>query len=148
VEAYDAATAELAQIRAEQTLNSKHLVLARHNLRAANRTLASRMRAVYTGDSQENSTLAIMLGATSLSDFINKVDTANRVADEDSQVINEINRFHHEVIHRGALLRRAHVRQVSVVSRRAAARRQIEGGLAERQSLLSQIKGEIAHLQA
>jgi cell wall-associated NlpC family hydrolase len=40
------------------------------------------------------------------------------------------------------------VRQQQVVAERAAAKRQVEAGLAERQRLLGSIKGEIAKLQA
>jgi len=148
VEAYDAATSHLQEIRAQEAVNSRHLVIAKQNLKVANKMLAARVRALYTSDQPQNSTLAILLGSTSLSDFINRVDTTTRVADEDTQVLHEIHRFKGEVTRRGAFLREAHVRQARIVAARAAARAQIEAGLAERQRLLSSIKGEIAHLQA
>ncbi len=49
---------------------------------------------------------------------------------------------------RAVKLRTAHASQVQVVASRAAAKREIESGLAERQRLLSSIKSEIARLKA
>ena len=148
VEQYNAATAQLDQIKAQQTLNFRHLDLARSNLRAAHRVLAERLKVLYTTDQQENSTLSILLGSSSLTDFINRVETVNRVAGEDTQVLHEIERFKSEVTHRAAFLKRARARQDSLVAQRASARRQVEAGLAERQRMLSSIKGEIEQLKA
>jgi cell wall-associated NlpC family hydrolase len=148
VEDYDAATAHLEQIKAQQVINTKHLVIARRNLTFANNMLASRVRALYTSDQPQNSTLAILLGSSSLTDFINRIDTTSRVADEDTQVLHEIHRFKGDVTRRATFLRHAHVRQATVVAERAAARSEIESGLAERQRLLSSIQSEIVHLQA
>ena len=63
-------------------------------------------------------------------------------------MLSEIRRFKREVTVRAAQLKIAHARQQQIVAERAAAKRQIEAGLAERQRLLSSIKGEIAQLQA
>jgi cell wall-associated NlpC family hydrolase len=63
-------------------------------------------------------------------------------------VLREIERFKKEVERRGVELKRADERQQSVVSQRADSRRQVEAGLAERQRLLSSIRGEIERLRA
>ena len=63
-------------------------------------------------------------------------------------MIGEIKRFKHEVDRPGGAAQEAHVRQEQIVAERAAAKRQVEAGLAERQRLLGSIQGEIVRLQA
>jgi cell wall-associated NlpC family hydrolase len=147
IEAYNGASDQLAAIERERALNTRHYAIAKRNLRLAQQRLGARLRAIYTSD-QEDSTLAVLLGSRSLTDFLNRIETVNSVASQDSQVLGEIRRFKHDVTVRGVQLRRAHVRQRRVVAQRAAARREVEAGLAERQRLLGSIKGEIAKLQA
>ena len=121
-------------------------MIAKHNLYVSQRRLAARLRAIYT-DGEEDSTLAILLGSHSIGDFLNQIETVNSVSSQDTQVIGEIKQFKHDVAVRAAQLRVAHIRQEQIVAERAAAKRQIESGLAERQQLLGSIKGEIERLQ-
>jgi cell wall-associated NlpC family hydrolase len=147
VEAYNGATDQLAAIERARALNTRHLAITRRNLTVAQQRLAARLRALYTSG-EDDSTLAILLGARSLGDFVNRVETVNSVASQDSQVIAEIKTFKHDATVRAAALRKARARQRQIVAERAAARREVEGGLAERQRLLGSIKGQIARLQA
>ncbi len=147
VEAYNGATSELASIERQTALNTRHLQIARSNLRIAQQRLGARLRAIYT-DESDDSTLAILLGSRSIGDFLGRIETVNSVASQDSQVMGEIKRFKRDVTLRGAQLKRAHARQEQVVADRAAAKRQVEGQLAERQRLANSIKSEIARLQA
>jgi peptidoglycan DL-endopeptidase CwlO len=146
VEAYNGATDELTRIEGQRALNTRHLSIAKHNLVVAQRRLGNRLRAMYT-QPRDDSTLAILLGARSLSEFVDNVETVNSVASQDTQVIGEIKRFKHDVTVRAAFLKRAQARQEQVVAERAAAKRDIEAGLAERRRLVESIKGEIARLQ-
>jgi cell wall-associated NlpC family hydrolase len=147
IEAYNGASEQLAAIERQRALNTRHLAIARRNLTIAQRRLADRLRSIYTSD-QEDSTLAILLGSRSLTDFLNRIETVNSVASQDSQVIHEINRFKHDVTVRAEFLKKAHARQQRVVQERAAAKRQVESRLAERRRLVESIKDEIAKLQA
>jgi cell wall-associated NlpC family hydrolase len=147
IEAYNGATNDLAAIERQSALNTRHLSIARSNLTVAQRHLGQRLRAIYTSQ-QEDSTLAILLGSRSLNDFLDKVETVSSVASQDTQVLSEIKRFKHDVTVRAAQLKIAHARQERIVAERAAAKRQVEAGLAERQRLLGSIKGQIAQLQA
>jgi peptidoglycan DL-endopeptidase CwlO len=146
-EAYNGATDQLAQIEAQRALNTRHLAIAKNNLVIAQRRLGDRLRAMYT-QPQDDSTLAILLGSHSLGEFIDSVETVNSVASQDTQVVGEIKKFKHDVVVRAAFLKKAQARQEQVVAQRAAAKREIESGLAERQRLVESIKGEIARLQA
>ncbi len=146
IEAYNGASDQLAQIERERALNTRRLEIGRRNLTVAQQRLGARLRAIYTSD-QEDSTLAIILGSRSLSDFLNRIETVNSVASQDTQVLGEIKRFKHDVAVRGVQLRKAHVRQEQVVAERAAAKQQVEAGLAERRRLVASIKDEIGRLQ-
>jgi peptidoglycan DL-endopeptidase CwlO len=146
IEAYNAATDELATIERESNLNAQHLVIAKHNLYVSQRRLGARLRALYT-QGEEDSTLAILLGSHSIGDFLNRVETVNSVSSQDSQVVAEIKQFKHDVVVRAAQLKLAHARQEQIVAQRAATKHDIEAGLAERQQLLGSIKGEIERLQ-
>ncbi len=147
IEAYNGATDDLARIESQRELNTRHLSIARNNLAIAQRRLGDRIRALYK-EPTDDSTLAILLGSHSLTDFIDSVETANSVGRQDTQVVGEIRKFKHDVIVRAAFLKKAQARQEAIVSQRAAAKQEIESGLAERQRLVDSIKGEIAHLEA
>jgi cell wall-associated NlpC family hydrolase len=147
IEAYNGATDQLAAIERARQLNSHHLVIAKRNLRIAQHRLGLRLRAIYTTQ-QDDSTLAILLGSHSIGDFLNKIETVNSVGSQDKQVIGETVQFKHDVVVRARELKIAHAKQEQVVAERAAAKRQIESGLAERQRMLDSIKGEIVRLQA
>ena len=147
IEAYNAANVKLDGINAQLRLNKREMGVARSNLGVAQDRLAQRLRDLYVGG-ESASTLELFLGASSFEDLINRLDTIDRVSGEDSQVLSEVKRFRREVEIRGAELKAAHASQVQVVAERAAAKREVESGLAERQRLLSSIKGEIARLKA
>ena len=147
IEAYNGATDQLTRIEAQRALNTRHLAIARSNLVIAQRRLGLRLRAMYTRP-QDDSTLAILLGSHSLSEFLDSVETVNSVASQDTQVVGEIKKFKRDVTLRAAFLKKAQIRQEQVVAQRAAAKREVENGLAERRRLVASIKDEIVRLQA
>ncbi len=149
VEAYNGASEQLSAIERQRAINARHLSIARHNLLIAQQHLGERLRAMYTSnETGPDSTLAILLGSRSIGDFLDRIETVNSVASQDSQVIGEIKRFKRDVTVRASQLKVAQHRQQIVVAQRAAAKREVESGLAERQRMLASIKGEIARLQA
>jgi peptidoglycan DL-endopeptidase CwlO len=147
VEAYDSATVKLQHIRKQLGVNRLEMGVARQNLKAAEKRLAARLRSLYISGGGD-STLEVLLGAKSLDDVINRLDTVNRVSDEDAQVLREVKVFRRQVAVRGAALLRAHRAQQRVVADRAAAKARIENGIADRQRLVASIRGEIQRLQA
>jgi len=90
----------------------------------------------------------VLLGSASLDDLLDRVDTVNRVSDQDARVINEVRTFRAEIKEREAKLTMARAEQERLVAERAAKRDQIRSQLAERQQLLSSIKDQIAKIQA
>ncbi|MGB2953626.1 MAG: NlpC/P60 family protein [Gaiellaceae bacterium] len=147
VEAYDSATVKLNQIRHDLRLNETQLHIARANLKHAQATLSKRLVDLYTAGG-ENTTLEVVLGATSLDDLLNRLDTANRVSEQDTKILREVYAFRTQVQQHERQLKQAHAAQAKVVAQRAATKTSIQSQLAERRSLLSSIRGEIVRLQA
>jgi cell wall-associated NlpC family hydrolase len=147
IEAYNAATDKLNQIRHELRVNAQELQLARANLAHAQAMLSRRLVTLYTGGEQ-NTTLEVVLGASSLDDLLNRLDAANRVSEQDTRILREVYAFRAEVQRRERELKQAREAQARIVSQRAADRASIQHQLAQRRALLSTIRGEIAHLKA
>ena len=147
VEAYNFATVKLNKVRADLKANHAQLRVAKHSLTSARETLSARLVSLYRSDGQ-NDSLSVLLGASSLDDLLNRIDTVNRVSDQDARVLRQVVEFHRAVKAREAQLKKAKAQAAALVRERAAERASIESQLAARRSLLSSIRGEIAHLQA
>jgi cell wall-associated NlpC family hydrolase len=147
VEAYNLANVRLAKIESDQRENRHELAVARTNLKRSQAALAARLVTAYTS-SQDNSTLAVLLGSTSLEDLLNRVETINSTSRQDARIVREVTSFKRAVERHRVQLAKAHDAQRQVVAERAAQRQRIEGQLAQRRQLLSSIRGEIARLKA
>jgi peptidoglycan DL-endopeptidase CwlO len=147
-EAYNAANLQLDRIKAEQRQNRFLLGIARSNFGRAQKLLRERLVALYTSGGTTESTLEIVLGARSLRELMNRLDTAEQVSAQDTQVLGQVRRFRAQMQRRKALLARANARQTRVVAQRAARKAEIERQLTVRRQLLSQIRDRIAAMQA
>jgi cell wall-associated NlpC family hydrolase len=121
--------------------------VARFNLARAQKTLSQRMVSIYTAG-EEQSTLAVLLGSTSIDDMMNRIETVSTITSQDSQVIGEVTSFRSEIQQRQQRLQTARAEQAQAVASRAAERARIRGTLQQRQSLLGSIRGEISHIRA
>lgn len=145
--AYESASAKLGAIEHNLTINKVALRTARTNLGHAQIALAHRLVAIYT-TRDDQSTLAVLLGAQSIDDLVSRIETVQSVSSQDVAVMNQVIGFKHEVTaHRHALVRARHD-QKRLVAQRAAAKTRISSQLGRQQRLLASIKGEIAHLLA
>jgi cell wall-associated NlpC family hydrolase len=147
VERWNLANVKLARIGRDLQRSRHELGVSKVNLKRAQADLARQAVSVYTS-SDPNSTIEVLLGATSLDDLLGRLDTASRVSDQRSSVVGDVTSFRSHVKLLAAKLQRAQSEQQHVVAQRAAERRAIEGQLAQRQQLLSSVKNEIAHLRA
>ena len=78
---------QIAQVRAARATAEMALTAARRTLAASQRTLAIRVQQLYEQGS--NDSLDVLLGATSVVDALNSLDTLDRVADADRLVIEQ-----------------------------------------------------------
>lgn len=147
-EAYNLANIQLAVVEKEQRRNARSLALAQANLRLAQRALQARLVAIYTSGQERGSTVEVLLGATSIDDLINRIDTVDRVSSQDARVLREVVSFRAAVGQRRTELVQARAEQARTVEARAAQKVEIERRLAERQTLLGSIRGQLARLEA
>jgi peptidoglycan DL-endopeptidase CwlO len=147
VEAYNFATVKLNRVRADLKANHAQLQVAKHSLKRAQDTLSARLVSLYTSGGQSDS-LEVLLGASSLDDLVNRFNTANRISAQDSHVLTQVVHLENEVKAREVRLKHANAQAAALVRQRASDKASIEGQLSARRTLLSSIRGQIAHLQA
>jgi cell wall-associated NlpC family hydrolase len=146
VEAWNGANVRLRQIQEDLRTNRARLETARKNLASARARVSARVVALYT--SNEPDALTVILGASSLGDLIDRLDSASRIAEDDSRIAAEVTRYRNEVQARQQALVKAEAEQQKVVAAKAAQRASIQSQLAARQALYSSIKDQIAKLEA
>ena len=147
VEAYNLANVRLHKIEGDLRENRKQLSLARANLKVAQKSLAARLVTAYTS-TQDNSTLAVLLGSSSFEDMLNRVEEINSTSSQDASIVQQVKTSKAAIQRHQFELRNAHAQQQRVVAQRAAEKQHIESQLAQRRQLLSSIRGEIARIKA
>jgi cell wall-associated NlpC family hydrolase len=147
VESYNLANVRLQKIEGDLQENRQQLTLARKNLKVAQGSLSARLVNAYTS-SQDNSTLAVLLGSSSLEDLLNKIETINSTSRQDANIVEQVASFKSAVQRHRVELREAQDEQQQVVAEKAAQRQRIESQLSSRRQLLSSIKGEIQRIRA
>jgi cell wall-associated NlpC family hydrolase len=143
---YQYATIRLQRIQRNLNENRQELRIARSNLKTSQHIIARRLVTLYRNESP--STLEVILGARSLDDMMNRLDTAKSVTKLDSDVLRTVLSSRKTVQASGKLLAHEHLLQQQIVAQRAATKNGIESKLAEQRRLLSSIKGQIAQLEA
>jgi cell wall-associated NlpC family hydrolase len=147
IESYNLANVQLKKIESDQRENRVQLKLTRANLKVAQDSLAARLVSAYTS-TQDNSTLSVLLGATSLDDLLNRIEAVNSTSRQDASIVEQVTSFKAAIQEHRAELRKAHSEQQTIVAQKAAQKQRIESQLASRRQLLSSIKGEIARIRA
>ncbi|HEY2373980.1 MAG TPA: NlpC/P60 family protein [Gaiellaceae bacterium] len=144
---YLASTQKLHVIEHNLTINKVALGAARANLKRSQHTLMQRLVTIYT-TRDDQSTLAVLLGATSIDDLVNRIETVQSVSAQDLAVMHEVVGFKKTVTRTRHALTVAHRTQEHLVRQRAAAKARIGSQLSRQQRLLASIKGEIARILA
>jgi cell wall-associated NlpC family hydrolase len=144
---YEYSTIRLQRIQHELRTNRRELQIARTNLVRSQRIIEKRLVTLYRNGDQD-STVEVILGAKSLDDMMNRLETAKSVTKLDTAVLGNVRASRSAVLASGKQLAHDRAVQQRVVARRAAAKREIESKLGEQQRLLASIKDQIAQLQA
>jgi cell wall-associated NlpC family hydrolase len=147
IEAWNYANIELDSIDADLEKNGRHLVAAKRSLVVAQKRIATRLRELYINGSGD-STLEVLLGASSLDDVVSRLNAIERVSSQDARVLREVKQFKKQVEESRARLQKARADQARIVAEQAAQKQEIEARLAERQQMLASVKDEIARMQA
>jgi cell wall-associated NlpC family hydrolase len=144
---YEAANQALRRVEHQLRINQEALGVARGNLGRAQRALERRLVVIYTTQDQQSS-LAVLLGARSLSDLVSRIETVNSISKQDSALIQQVVGFQRQIVQRRTLLRNERARQHRLVAARAAERNQIEGRLASERHLYSAVRSQMAQMIA
>jgi peptidoglycan DL-endopeptidase CwlO len=147
VERWNLANVKLARIGRDLQRSRFELGVARVNLKRAQKALERQAVDVYTS-TESNSTMEVLLGASSLDDLLNRIDTVNRVDQQRTTVVGDVQTFHKTVAREEAHLHHAQSEQKQIVAERLAEKNSIETKLAERNRLLRSVRSEIVHLRA
>jgi len=139
------ANMKLTHVQRDIKENKRELGIAKLNLAKSRRTIARRLVTLYT-NTTGTSTLELILGAKSLDDILNQLDTENRVSSVDAQVIGQVEVFKASVKEHAQKLAVERGQVSRLVAMRRTQERAIEVRLGERRSLLSSLNGQIAEL--
>jgi cell wall-associated NlpC family hydrolase len=146
IQRYDNAKLKLARVQQNLRENRMEGTVARHNLAASQRAMAARLVSLY--ETGQSSTLEVILGAKSLDDMMSRIAAAKSVTSLDASVVGQVRHFRSALQRSRRQLAHAKKQQNVLVASLAAQKRAIEGRIAQQNSLVSSLRGEIAHLQA
>ena len=142
---FEAANQKLRHVEHQLAVNRQALGVARGNFVRAQRALETRLVAIYTSN-DEQSSLAVILGAKSLDDLISRIETVNSISNQDASLIHSVLSYRHQIVQHRAMLSRERVRQHRLVTVRAAARNRAEGRLAAERHLYNSVRSQLAQL--
>jgi cell wall-associated NlpC family hydrolase len=140
------ANIQLDRVRADIKLNRRELTIAKQNLRKSEQAIARRLVTLYTRG--EMSAIEVILGARSLTEVLNRIETQDRVSSLDAQVIGEVRSYRTAVKQHGRQLKTQMKQVKHLIARRAAEQESLEAQLGQRQRLLGSLNGEIERLLA
>ncbi len=144
---YQQATAQLQLLKQQLSVNKQALSVARGNLATAQHSLAQRLVAIYTSQDNESS-LAVILGAQSLNDLVNRLETQSSVTNQNSSLVEQVASYERSIARHRQLLHDARRSAGRLVAERAAAKNAAESKLAAEQRLYNSVRAEISQLQA
>jgi cell wall-associated NlpC family hydrolase len=147
VEAWHGAQYDLQVTRKQLVVDRRALRLASVQKDIALARVRARIVSLYES-SADNTTLGIFLGATSVSDILDRLDAANQVEAADHQLAVETTAArarYATAVRRTVALERE---RAAAVSQRDLERRRIGDMLAERQRLLASVQSEVVKLKA
>jgi len=140
------ANLKLEHVQGQIKENRHEFRVAKHNLKRSQATIAKRLVTLYTKG--EASPLEVILGARTLVEVLNRMETEDRVSTLDAQVIGEVKTYRTAVKRHARELERQQAQVRRLVAQRAAEQRSFQAQLAERQRLLSSLNGEIQRMMA
>jgi peptidoglycan DL-endopeptidase CwlO len=142
---YQAATQRLSSVERQLVVNKQALGVARGNLAQAEVALEQRLVAIYISNDNQSS-LAVLLGARSLDDLISRIEAVNSVSNQDSALINEVVGFQHQIVQRRTLLSHQRASAHQLVAVRAAAQNRIQAKLAAERRLYSSVRSQLQQM--
>jgi peptidoglycan DL-endopeptidase CwlO len=145
IQEYDSAQLELQRVKASLRRNEFALNVARGNLRAAEKRLMGRVYSLYVNGSP--SYIDVIAGAKSLSQMIDRAESAQVLSNQDAALSQQAQRFEHSVQRRQEQLTELKHEREATVASLAEKRSEINSALARQKQLLASIHSSIQQLQ-
>jgi len=137
---------KLRLVKASLRENEGRLRLAKGNLHGAQRRLMSRIYSLYVNGAP--STVDVIAGAHSLSQLIDRAESAQVLSNQDSALAEQAIRFEHAVQHREHELKALERKRESTLAYFERQKQAKASELAQQKRLLASIHTTIANLQA
>ena len=145
VDAWDGARIRLAAATKALAANEVALRRSTRRTRAADARLAQRLVAIYEGG--EPSLVEVLVGASTLSDLIDRYEAASTISAYDRRLADEARAARAALVRARARLQATRERRRATVQALGGERRRIAGMLGRRQRLLASVQGEVARLR-
>jgi cell wall-associated NlpC family hydrolase len=147
VEAWHGAQYELDQARRQLATDRTNLRVAERQRRIAVSRVRARLIALYESDDDE-STISILLGSTTLSDLLSRLDAAQAISTNDHKLAVQTTAARNRYARVARETLATEQRRAAAVTALASKRQQIESMLGERKRLLASIQSQITALKA
>jgi len=126
--------------------NEYRLNVAKRNFKASQKRLMTRLYSLYVNGSP--STIEVLAGAHSLSQIINRAESAQAVTNQDAALGRQALNFERSVQRREQQLKKLKQTREQAVRERAAEKRTVAAELGQQRRLLASIHSSISQLQA
>jgi cell wall-associated NlpC family hydrolase len=136
----------LALVKASLQRNEYRLHVAKGNLKAAQKRLQARLYSLYVNGAP--STIDVIAGAHSLSQLIDRAESAQVLSNQDAALGQQALNFEHAVQTRERQLKQLKQTREQAVREIAAKQRMVASELAHQKRLLASIHSSISQLQA
>jgi peptidoglycan DL-endopeptidase CwlO len=136
----------LAQVKQSLRKNEYRLRIARGNFAAAQKRLMARLYSLYVNGAP--STIDVIAGAHSLSQLIDRSESAQVLSNQDAALGQQALRFQQSVQRRERQLQTLKRKREDTVASLAAKKQQIQSALERQQRLLASIHSSIRQLRA
>ncbi len=145
-ERYNGANYRLTTLADRLRVAKADLARSRVLLRSARSRASDRLVQLYV-EGESGGALDLILGAETLADVIDRVDTADRVAAQDARLVEDVQALGRRTEKRRVQISVSHRRQSVLVGKLASERAAIERSLVARKSLLGSIQAEVRRLE-
>jgi peptidoglycan DL-endopeptidase CwlO len=145
VEDYDAATTKLEDTQAAAKDNQAKLTTAEADLGKAQDRLTSRVVEIYK--SGHLGMLDTLVGSSSFSELINRLQLMERLSDQDRRLVDQVQSYKEDVAKRKTELAQQIDDEKQLTAEAAAAQRKVEDQLANKKKALTGKEAEIAQLE-
>ena len=146
IQRWDGERIALVQVNARLRDANHQLHIAQTNLHAAQHQLEQRLVQLYVSPPPD--AIDVLVGAKSLSDIINRIESTEAFSRQDRAIAAASIRFRTEVSRRKRRLQREQRNRERLIAQLDAERAQIANGIAEQKRLLASIHETISTLQA